>query len=113
MDSDDPDKFSIASPDSCFNVMCRTWKYAPTSARIVKDIERVFVAISQVVDAKGVAVDFNKLRRGRRLREHQVSEVRVKRRSKKLAQHDCFERLEQLHPAAKRNIARMCDLTGL
>ena len=40
--------------------------HAPTSARIVEDIDRVFDSIDAVVESKGVAVDFKKLRHGRR-----------------------------------------------
>ncbi len=56
-----------------------------THTRIVEDylqdIASVFTAIDQVVEAKGVAVGFTALRRGRRLLEHQRSAAKMLKES--------------------------------
>ena len=85
--------------------------HAPTSARIVEDIDRVFDSIDAVVKNEGVAVDFKKLRHGRRLAEHEGSVGRVKKRTTKLKNDSGFDFLGCLHPAAVRNIDNIIDLT--
>ena len=103
-----PDRFCLATPDDCWSAVERTWMHAPTSARIVEDIERVFVSIDVVVEHKGVAVDFKALRHGRRLADHEASTGRVKKRIKNDSD---FDFLGSLHPAAVRNIDNIIDLT--
>ena len=105
-----PDKFDLTTPASAWSAVSKTWEYAPTPERIVEDIERVFLAIDQVVDAGGIAVDFAELRHGRRLRQHQLSS-RSARRSAKLKSKRKFGDVKGLHPVSKRCIADICDLT--
>ena len=106
-----PDKFDLTTPASAWDAVRRTWEHAPTSARIVQDIQRVFTAIDQVVAARGIAVDFEELRSGRRLLEHQTSDKRSKRRSVKLKKKKKFGDITGLHPVAKTSIAVFYDLT--
>lgn len=103
-----PNKFELAKPASCWSAVCRTWEYAPTSERIVQDIQRVFTAIDQVVAAKGTAVDFHKLRHGRRLLDHQTSS-RSKRRSVSYRENNDLETIEGLHPTCKQYIIDLCN----
>ena len=101
-----PDKFDLTTPTSAWDAVSRTWKHAPTSDRIVEDINRVFNAIEEVIKERGAAVDFGKLRHGRRLREH----IRSHRRSKIHSEKKCFDELEGLHPVSKRIIIDLCNL---
>ena len=101
-----PDKFDLTTPTSAWSAVCRTWEHAPTSKRIVEDIARVFVAIEDMVEHEGIAVDFEKLRHGRRLDEHGRSSRRA--RARKENKH--FDRIEGLHPVSKRCIIDLCDL---
>ena len=112
-----PDKFDLTTPASAWDAVCRTWDHAPTPVRIVQDIQRVFVAIDQVVKAGGIAVDFDELRKdrrqirhGRRLQEQQ-SASRSARRNSKIKSKKKFGDLQGLHPVAKAGIATFCDLT--
>ena len=75
----------------------------------MEDVTRVFTAIDQVVDARGVAVDFKELRRGRRLLMHQQDAAARLRRATMLRTNN-FERLEHLHPVSKQCIIDLCDL---
>ena len=109
---DDPRKFSLCDPHRAWSAVCRTWEHAPSSSRIVEDINRVFEAIDLVVESEGVAIDFNVLRHGRRLEDHQQSKKkRVARRSKKLSEHVSLSELEGIHPVAKQAIYDFIDLT--
>ena len=74
-----PDKFDLTTPTSAWSAVSRTWIHAPTSDRIVEDINRVFNSIEEVIKARGGPVDFNKLRHGRRLEEHIRSRRRTQR----------------------------------
>ena len=65
----------------------------------------MFKAIDLVVESEGIAIDFNVLRHGRRLEDHQQSKKkRVARRSKKLSEHVSLSELEGIHPVAKQTI---------
>ena len=44
-----PDKFDLTTPASAWSAVSRTWEHAPTSERIVEDINRVFNAIEEVL----------------------------------------------------------------
>ena len=103
---DHPDKFDLTTPTSAWSAVKRSWKYAPVSARIVEDIERVFDAIEDVIEADGCAVDFKKLRHGRREEEHRRSARRARARKS----HKHFDRVEGLHPVSKQCIIDLCDL---
>ena len=105
-----PDRFDLTTPKSAWSAVSRTWEYAPTPQRIVQDIQRVFHAIDMVVDERDKSVDFDKLRHGRRLVEHQRSS-RVSRRSRKLSSKPKFGDVEGLHPVSKRCIGNFFDLT--
>ena len=107
---DDPDRFDLTTPKRAWSAVSRTWEYAPTSQRIVEDIERVFPAIDKVVEARGAAVDFGKLRHGRRLVAHQHTD-RLKGRSKKKAIKRKFGELQGLHPISRKEIQTVFDLT--
>ena len=107
---DDPDRFDLTTPKSVWSAVSRTWMYAPTPERIVQDIHRVFQAIDMVVEARGIAVDFEELRHGRRLAEHQHT-ARQLRRSKKISKKPKFGDVEGLHPISKRFIGNFFDLT--
>ena len=107
---DDPDRFCLATPKDCWSAVERTWQYAPTPNRIVEDIERVFDAIDVVVKERGVAVDFDELRHGRRLQDHHDSVGRVVKRQRRLKKESTYDFLEGLHPIAKRNIDNIIDL---
>ena len=112
-DDPDPNRFDLTTPKSAWSAVSRTWSYAPTSQRIVQDIERVFEAIDMVVEARGIAVDFDDLRQvrhGRRLAEHQHTH-RMLRRSKKISSKPKFGDVEGLHPISKRFIGNFFDLT--
>ena len=100
------DKFDLTTPASAWSAVERSWQYAPTSARIVEDIDRVYNAIEEVVKAEGEAVDFTELRHGRRDEEHRRSARRARARK----EHKHFERVEGLHPVSKRLIIDLCDL---
>ena len=100
-----PDKFDLTTPASCWSAVCRTWEHAPTSERIVEDINRVFNAIDEVIVNKGRAIDFNKLRHGRRLREH----IRSTRRSKVHSEKKTVDSIEGLHPVSRRIIIDLCN----
>ena len=102
----DPDKFDLTTPTSAWSAVARTWQYAPTSARIVEDIGRVFLAIEEVVAHEGEAVDFNALRHGRREEEHRRSSRRARARK----EHKHFDKIEGLHPLSKQCIIDLCDL---
>ena len=71
----------------------------------------MFDAIDLVVSSKGVVIDFNVLRHGRRLEDHIESEKREVRRSNKLSEHVSLSELEGIHPVAKQTIYDFCDLT--
>ena len=86
------DKFDLTTPSSAWPAVTRTWEHSPTSDRIVEDINRV-------------AVDFSKLRHGRRLHKHIRSRLRSKNNSKKHTVDD----KEGLHPVSKRMIIDLCD----
>ena len=94
LDNEDPRKFCLGTPHTCWNAICRAWEYAPRSLRIVQDINRVFKSIDAVVEHEGIAVDFRKLRKGRRREEHRR-----------------FEKLDSLHPHSKECIHELIDLT--
>ena len=100
------DKFDLTTPSSAWSAIERTWEHAPTSERIVEDINRVFNAIDEVIKNKGTAVDFKLLRHGRRLTEH----IRSSKRSKKHSEKKVFGDIEGLHPVSKRLIIDLCDL---
>lgn len=101
-----PDKFDLTTPASCWSAVSRTWAHAPTSDRIVEDINRVFCSIEQVITENGAAVDFNKLRHGRRLDQH----IRSRRRSIEHSAMKTFNDIEGLHPVCRRVIIDLCDL---
>ena len=106
LDNNDPRKFCLGTPTSCWDAILRTWSHAPSSKRIVQDIGRVFEAIDEVVKAEGIAVDFRELRKGRRREEHRRAElagVRVPRRENK--------KLDMLHPDSKVCLDNFLDLT--
>ena len=69
----------------------------------------MFVAIDQVVQAKGIAVDFKKLRHGRRLLAHQNQAKRSQRRQHHLKHNNNLDDIEGLHPRCKQYII---DLTN-
>ena len=100
------DKFDLTTPTSAWSAVERSWKYESTSARIIEDIESVFAAIEEVVDADGEAVDFNELRHGRRHAEHRHSSRRARARK----DHKHFERIQGLHPVSKQCIIDLCGL---
>ena len=106
LDSEDPRKFTLCTPNNVWDAVCRTWEYAPTEKRIVEDIEKVFEAIDLVVENEGRAVDFVKHRHGRREREHRVARRNRRRREKKL-----FNNLQGLHTVSKGCIRDLIDLT--
>ena len=106
LESDDPRKFRLCTPTNVWDAICRTWEYAPTSKRIVEDINRVFDAIDEVVENDGRAVDFS-LRSGRRGRDHRLEKRSTRERERKL-----FSNLDGLHPVSKDCIGRdIIDLT--
>ena len=88
---DDPNRFCLATPKDCWSALERTWQYAPTPNRIVEDIERVFDAIDVVVKERGVAVDFDELRHGRRLQDHHDSVGRVVKRQRRLKKESTYD----------------------
>ena len=100
-----PDKFDLTTPKSAWDAVCRTWRYSPTSDRIVEDINRVFCAIEEVIKARGAAVDFKTLRHGRRLEEH----IRSRRRASQHSEKKCVDDLQGLHPVTKRIIIDLCN----
>ena len=100
------DKFDLTTPKSAWSAVARSWKYAPTSARIVEDIERVFEAIEEVIKTDGEAVDFNELWHDRRETEHRRSARRARARK----EHKHFERVQGLHPVSKQCIIDLCGL---
>ena len=104
LDNEDPRKFSLRTTTTCCDAIVRTWEYAPTSQRIVQDINRVFSVIDEVIKADCVSVDFRKLRKGRRLLDHRVNERRVRRCRR-------FDQLDGLHPDSKECIKNLIDLT--
>ena len=108
---DDPNRFCLATPADAWNAVSRTWEYAPKPHRIVEDIQRVFKAIDTVVVHRGVAVDFDVLRHGRRLDDHHHQLGRVKKRISRLKKDSDYDFLEGLHPVAVRNIDNIIDLT--
>ena len=66
-----------------------------------------------VVEARGIAVDFDDLRQvrhGRRLSEHQYTD-RMLRRSRKISSKPKFGDVEGLHPISKQSIGIFFDLT--
>ena len=67
-------------------------------------------AIDKVVEARGVAVDFDKLRHGRRLQDHHDSVGRVIKRERRLKKESTYDFLEGLHPVASKNIDDIIDL---
>ena len=97
------------SRDKCWDDVRRTWEHSPTSERIVQDINRVFTAIDQVVEARGVAVDFKTLRCGRSLREHRDDHTIVLARARFFRTKNDLDMIEGLHPLAKQCIV---DLTS-
>ena len=105
-----PDRFDLTTPSSAWSVVSRTWEHSPTPERIVQDIQRVFLAIDQVVEARGRAVDFVELRHGRRLME-QREQVRAERRSAQIRRKKKFGDVKGLHPVSRRCIADFFDLT--
>ena len=100
-----PDKFDLTTPKSAWDAIRRTWMYAPTSDRIVEDVNTVFTAIEEVIKARGAAVDFKKLRHGRRLLEH----LRSRRRSREHSEMKTINEIDGLHPASKRIIIDLCN----
>ena len=64
------------------------------------------VAIEDVVNHEGIAVDFNALRHGRRQEEHRRSSRRARARK----EHKHFDRIEWLHPVSKQCIIDLCNL---
>ena len=44
----DPDKFDLTTPSCTWSAVSHTWDHAPTSERIVEDINRVFNVIEEV-----------------------------------------------------------------
>ena len=46
--NDDPNKFSISTPDAAWLAMERTWEHEPSSKRIVQDIHRWEQSIQEV-----------------------------------------------------------------
>ena len=101
-----PDRFDLTTPSSAWSAVYRTWKYSPTSDRIVEDINRVFNAIDKVIESRGVAVDFRELRHGRRLREH----IRSRRRSHNHSSKKLLDEIDGLHPVSKQRIIDLCGL---
>lgn len=99
------ERFDLTTPSSAWSAVTRTWEHAPTSDRIVEDINRVFNAIDMVVENKGAAVDFAKLRHGRRLYEH----IRSRRRSRNHSKKHTVNDIEGLHPVSRRMIIDLCD----
>ena len=99
--SDHACKFSIADPGKCFDAMRRTWEHSPTSDRIVEDILRFRSSVEEVVQHEGIAVNWKKLRHGRRLRAHANNEVlnRWQKRNRLVKEGD-VDKLN-IHPEAK------------
>ena len=63
-----------------------------------------------MVKEAGRAVDFEELRHGRRLEEHQHAK-RVLRRSQKISSKPKFDDVKGLHPISKQFIGNFFDLT--
>ena len=70
----------------------------------------MFLAIDQVVEARGRAVDFSEMRHGRRLLEHR-QQARAERRSAQIRRKKKFGDVKGLHPVSRRCIADFFDLT--
>ena len=59
-------KFLFNTPGNAWKSLVRTWNIAPTSERIVEDIQEFYVSIAEIVRTRGTFVDKN-CHKGRRL----------------------------------------------
>ena len=69
---DDPRRFHLGTPAQIYSSIERTWRVAPTSKRIIEDIELLPQVLEKIIEARGCVVqdeEFRGLRHGRRAEE--------------------------------------------
>mmetsp|Transcript_75509 Transcript_75509/g.125910 ORF Transcript_75509/g.125910 Transcript_75509/m.125910 type:complete len:157 (-) Transcript_75509:111-581(-) len=88
----DENKFKMGTPSEVDSTMERTWEVAPTSERIVQDIQRFPKALDAIIAAEGAKVPELDNRRGRRATRkfvpHKCCAEAIKLRERKWAQLD-------------------------
>ena len=59
-------RFNLGTPDNLWSTLVLTWEHAPSSARIIEDIEALPMVLDQIIEAQGCVVEDENLRSGRR-----------------------------------------------
>ena len=76
----DPRRFEMGTPSQVFSTMSRCWEVAPSSARVIEDIEALPRVVEKILAYKGCVVPDEFLRDGRR-REKKMVTMRSTRRA--------------------------------
>lgn len=101
-DVTDETRFCLATVRGMWNAIERTWEVAPTSERIVQDIDRVLGALMRIVEAEGNAIQFQMRRTGYR------SLLDLPPTPRNNTTRDPNEWLRSLHPHAKKAALSRC-----
>ena len=59
-------RFNLGTPDNLWSTLVLTLEHAPSSARIIEDIEALPMVLDQIIEAQGCVVEDENLRSGRR-----------------------------------------------
>ena len=62
----DQRQFGLGTPNQLWNSLVLAWEHAPSSERIIEDIERLPRVLEKIIDAKGCVVPDENFRHGRR-----------------------------------------------
>ena len=78
----DARRFDTGTPAQVFSTMARCWTVAPTSARVIEDIDAFPAVLDKVIAARGCVVHDEFLRSGRRAVKKNGEAAKLKARSR-------------------------------
>ena len=78
----DPRRFEMGTPAQVMNTMKRCWTIAPSSERIIEDIEAFPRVVHKIIEARGIVVLDEYLRDGKRRVKKDGEEAKLKARSR-------------------------------
>ena len=59
-------RYSMGLPNDAWRTMCEVWEKAPSSARVIQDVDRFLVALRKIIAAEGCYVEEFDARHGHR-----------------------------------------------
>jgi hypothetical protein len=92
----DARRFNLGTPNEVLRSVERAFAVAPTSKRIVEDILVLPMALDRIIEHKGIVVEDEALRHGRRLSKHKTSESLKPNKKPLLKNPQYFQRIETL-----------------